>query len=1046
MKWKNTQIKTKLTAWLLAVALVLTMVPAISPAAEAYGANGEYGFQPEGADDTANSLKLWTQKDEPSVAYQTVEYIMDDDQCYLNEIKESLDGMKQIKFAFTMSAGMNNFTESWFLEKNMSKIQVCDENKQDVPIEYNNGTGKLEYLGSQKTSEINNHGTPKTDRIFIGLPAETLSSGTYLLVFGKEICGNNKEKILGKDIKFKFHVKAAPELAEMIKQAKDFLSKATINDDATKPDTYPTSARDKLDAAIKTAEEAQQTIDADASMTADQKKKAKEEASNTLYEALRAFKETRHVIVDGLSISGIKKEVYVGDSGTASAAVTVRPDEDQYKRVKWSSSQNVDIDEASGAWQANYAGPATITATSQKDTSKSATFNFTITTEPGVTTVNLNGKNVRLQTMVEKALASGETAASIKALKVFTSKDGLLTAEDLTYIKEKMTSLESLNLKNAAIADAKLPGSVFAGKTSLKKVELPDTLSVIDAGAFRNCSSLSDIQLPAGLTSIGSGAFAGCTSLPSELTIWAVCPPKYVTTGTFGSAFNGISGKDPATSVKAIRVPYSCEADYRNEPGWRSFSTITPMKQEVLKVNFTASGTLQQAAQNALNARGLKEEQVSDLVITSPGSVQLSRSEDINGYLQKHFLYTTTLDLSGTQFEDNKCNANTFKDRISLKHIKLPDTTTTIGGTCFAGCKNLREMVLPSSLGNMGSGAFNGCEKMGSRIVVEAVTPPTYSGTVFPSCINTIIVPPQSVEAYKKATGWSQYRNNIISQITLSLSASSMTLQAPATASLTAAPGKYGGNPDDVTVRWSTSNASVVSVSPSVGKQTTLTANKPGTATITAQDATGYVTAACTVTVTGLAAPTVKAAAAGYNRANVTWSAVSGASGYEVYRATKKNGAYQKIRTLSASTRKCPDAGLYTGTTYYYKVRAYKSSVRGSYSNAAAVKPTLAKVSGLKVKAVKAKKGKAKKSSAGKANVSWKKVNGASGYTIYRSLKKKKGYKAIKSVKGPSKRSWTVGKLKKGKKYYFKVRAYRTIKGKKVYGAYSNAVAYKVKK
>ena len=35
------------------------------------------------------------------------------------------------------------------------------------------------------------------------------------------------------------------------------------------------------------------------------------------------------------------------------------------------------------------------------------------------------------------------------------------------------------------------------------------------------------------------------------------------------------------------------------------------------------------------------------------------------------------------------------------------------------------------------------------------------------------------------------------------------------------------------------------------------------------------------------------------------------------------------------------------------------------------------------------------------------------------------------------KRSVKIKKLKKGKKYYVKVRAYRTYKGKKVYGSYS---------
>ncbi len=43
------------------------------------------------------------------------------------------------------------------------------------------------------------------------------------------------------------------------------------------------------------------------------------------------------------------------------------------------------------------------------------------------------------------------------------------------------------------------------------------------------------------------------------------------------------------------------------------------------------------------------------------------------------------------------------------------------------------------------------------------------------------------------------------------------------------------------------------------------------------------------------------------------------------------------------------------------------------------------------------------------------------------------------------KTSYTKTKLKKGKTYYFKVRAYKTYKGKKTYSAYSKVVKVKIK-
>ena len=53
----------------------------------------------------------------------------------------------------------------------------------------------------------------------------------------------------------------------------------------------------------------------------------------------------------------------------------------------------------------------------------------------------------------------------------------------------------------------------------------------------------------------------------------------------------------------------------------------------------------------------------------------------------------------------------------------------------------------------------------------------------------------------------------------------------------------------------------------------------------------------------------------------LAWNAVIGASGYEVYRAASSTGSYSLLTTTTSLSYS--NAGLTTGTTYYYKVRAY---------------------------------------------------------------------------------------------------------------------------
>ena len=71
-------------------------------------------------------------------------------------------------------------------------------------------------------------------------------------------------------------------------------------------------------------------------------------------------------------------------------------------------------------------------------------------------------------------------------------------------------------------------------------------------------------------------------------------------------------------------------------------------------------------------------------------------------------------------------------------------------------------------------------------------------------------------------------------------------------------------------------------------------------------------------------AETPKASGITKNSVKLSWSKVSGAQGYEVYRSTSKYGTYKKVATVSGKTYK--NTGLTKGKTYYYKVRAYKKS------------------------------------------------------------------------------------------------------------------------
>jgi len=71
------------------------------------------------------------------------------------------------------------------------------------------------------------------------------------------------------------------------------------------------------------------------------------------------------------------------------------------------------------------------------------------------------------------------------------------------------------------------------------------------------------------------------------------------------------------------------------------------------------------------------------------------------------------------------------------------------------------------------------------------------------------------------------------------------------------------------------------------------------------------------------AAPTgLKVVSGGSRTTKLTWSAVSGASGYEVWRKMWSTGTYTMVSRLSATS--LTNSGLTINKTYYYKVRSYR--------------------------------------------------------------------------------------------------------------------------
>ena len=316
-------------------------------------------------------------------------------------------------------------------------------------------------------------------------------------------------------------------------------------------------------------------------------------------------------------------------------------------------------------------------------------------------------------------------------------------------------------------------------------VTIGDSVTTIGDYAFSGCSSLTSVTIGDSVTTIGNEAFYGCTG---ELVINCNIPSASSdSSGAFyGSKFTSVTIGDSVTTIGKYAF-YSCDS---------LTSVYISDLSAWCKINFEGSDA------NPLYYAGnlyLKNELVTDLVIPSditeikfgafyncssltsvtiPDSVTTIGKSAFNGCcsLTSITIPDSVTTIGVQAFKD--CSSltsvtipdsiTTIEDRAfvycsSLTSITIPDSVTTIGYAAFSDCSSLTSVTIPDSVTTIRGSAFRSCTRLTS-VYCKAVTPPAGGASMFSSNASgrKIYVPMKSVEAYKSAEGWSDYKSSIV--------------------------------------------------------------------------------------------------------------------------------------------------------------------------------------------------------------------------------------------------------------------------------------------
>ena len=245
-----------------------------------------------------------------------------------------------------------------------------------------------------------------------------------------------------------------------------------------------------------------------------------------------------------------------------------------------------------------------------------------------------------------------------------------------------------------------LPG-IFEDCKYLKSIKLPLTLTTISRKMFDGCTQLSEIVMHEGIKEIKSSAFANCSSLKS-ITI----PSSVRNIDNFAFFY--------CTSLLQISVPANVES--LGEEAFCGCSSLA--KAELL------SRTLNEIPEGLFD-----------------GCKRLTSVTIISDY--------------------KSIGAHAFSDCSSLPSISIKESVTFIGEDAFSCCHSIKEIIIPRNVTYIGDCAFHSCYAAKS-IKCLAANPPTIGLTVFGNTRDCdILVPDESVNAYKNAEGWNVYSSRI---------------------------------------------------------------------------------------------------------------------------------------------------------------------------------------------------------------------------------------------------------------------------------------------
>lgn len=332
----------------------------------------------------------------------------------------------------------------------------------------------------------------------------------------------------------------------------------------------------------------------------------------------------------------------------------------------------------------------------------------------------------------DTSAASGVTSSEVDedygltytVLEDDTVKIDGVSADDLP---EDFYMPEKIDGKDVTVIGA----DAFSGLKSIVNLLLPESVTVIEDGAFRDCVNLT--RFLAGETQVqyGTDVFAGCANLRMECVEDSTAHDYAVQNGIEYILYSPENNFDYGYKIlgdgSVMIAEYFGYDDEVAIPSEINGKAVTVIGECAFWESTLVSVEIPEGVKRIEDSAFIDSVDLEEIIF--PESLEYIGPYAFSGTLWAQEEAEAAIEecgypliiVNGILADGQACSAYFYDDDSPITEVIIPDGVTSISANAFSGCENIESVTVPNGVVSIGEYAFSGCTALEEIVIPESV-------------------------------------------------------------------------------------------------------------------------------------------------------------------------------------------------------------------------------------------------------------------------------------------------------------------------------------